>query len=84
MSILTAFFIYLLVWWTMLFTVLPMGVKTHQEKGKGFDAGAPSNPDLKKKLLLNTLISAVIVGIIQVLVVTGVIDWRDYFEGAWK
>lgn len=80
----TAFFIYLLIWWTMLFTVLPIGVTRHQEEGKGFDAGAPAKPDLKKKLILNTILSAVILGIIQLLVVTGVLDWHGMFEDAWK
>ena len=84
MSLVTGFFIYLLIWWTMLFTVLPLGVKRHQEDGKGFDAGAPEKADMKKKLILNTALSAVILAVIQVLVVTGIIDWHGMFEGALK
>ena len=84
MSILNAFFIYFLIWWTMLFTVLPLGVKRHQEEGRGFDAGAPEKPNLGKKLLLNTVLSGVILAIIQVLVMTGVINWHGLFENAWK
>ena len=41
MSVITAFFIYLLIWWVMLFTVLPLGVERHTDEGRGFDAGAP-------------------------------------------
>lgn len=84
MSIATAIFIYFLIWWVMIFTVLPLGVTRHQETGKGFDAGAPARPDLKKKIIINTILSAVILGVIQALVVTGVIDWRAFFENAWK
>jgi predicted secreted protein len=84
MSILTAIFIYFLIWWVMLFTVLPLGIARNQEDGKGFDAGAPARPDLKKKLLLNTVISAAILGIIQLLIVTGVLNWHELFEDAWK
>lgn len=84
MTPLTAFFIYFLVWWLTLFTVLPIGVKRHDEHGKGFDAGAPAIPNLGKKLILNTLISAVILGIMQLLVMTGVVNWHDFFENAWK
>jgi len=80
----TALFIYFLIWWLTIFTVLPLGVKRHEEPGKGFDAGAPAVPNLGKKLILNTIISAVILGIIELLVVTGVIDWHGYFENAWK
>ena len=37
MTIATSFFIYFLIWWVMLFTVLPLGVRRHQEPGKGFE-----------------------------------------------
>ncbi|MCE9507373.1 MAG: DUF1467 family protein [Alphaproteobacteria bacterium] len=84
MSVLTAVFIYFLIWWVMLFTVLPLGVTRNQEDGKGFDAGAPAKADLKKKLILNTVISAAILGVIQLLVVTGVLNWHELFEEAWK
>lgn len=84
MSVLTAIFIYFLIWWVMLFTVLPLGVTRNQEDGKGFDAGAPARPDLKKKLLINTLLSAAVLGVIQLLIVTGVLNWHELFEEAWK
>ena len=84
MTPMTAFFIYFLIWWLTLFTVLPLGVKRHEEAGKGFDAGAPEKPQLGKKLILNTIISAVILGIMELLVVTGVVDWHALFENAWK
>ena len=84
MSIPTAFFIYLLIWVVMLFTVLPLGVKRHQEGGRGYDAGAPAKPDMRKKLIINTLVSAVILGVIQLLIVTGMIDWHATFRDAWK
>ena len=84
MTPMTAFFIYFLIWWLTLFTVLPLGVKRHEEDGKGFDAGAPEKPNLGKKLILNTIISAAILGIMELLVVTGVVDWHALFENAWK
>ena len=82
MSILNAFFIFLLVWWTMIFTVLPLGVERHEEAGKGFDAGAPKHPDLKKKVIINTVISLTVVAVIWVLVDTGVITWGSWFREA--
>lgn len=84
MTFFTAFFIYLLIWWLMLFTVLPWGVRRHREEGRGFDAGAPADPQLKKKLIINTLVSALVLGVIQVLVVTGVLDWHALFRNAFK
>jgi predicted secreted protein len=84
MTLFNAFFIYFLIWWLTLFTVLPLGVKRHEDHGKGFDEGAPEKPQLGKKLILNTVISGLILGIIEVLVKTGVIDWHGLFENAWK
>lgn len=79
MSILTAMFIYLLVWWVVIFTILPLGVERHEDTGKGYDAGAPKFANLKKKLQLTTLISAVIVAAMWVLVELGVIRWTEWF-----
>lgn len=81
MSFVTALFVYFLIWWVMLFTVLPLGVERHAEEGKGFDAGAPKVANLKKKIILNSILSAVILGIIQLLVVYGVIDMSRIYKG---
>lgn len=82
MDLMTAGFIYLLIWWVVLFAVLPLGVERHTDTGKGHDAGAPVKPDLKKKLILNTVISFVILAVIWVLVETGIIDWGGWFREA--
>jgi predicted secreted protein len=85
MDIMTALFIYLLIWWLTLFTVLPLGVKRHEEQGKGFDAGAPAQANLAKKLVLNSIIAAIILAIIQGLIMMGVINWHAWFEETgWK
>jgi predicted secreted protein len=80
MSLLYASFIYLLIWWVMLFTILPMGVERHDEPGKGFDPGAPKFANLKKKLILNTVVSAVILAVIWLLVELDIIRWREWFD----
>lgn len=82
MSLVTVAFIYLLVWWIMLFTVLPLGVQRNTDDGKGHDTGAPANPDLKKKLLINTVLSAVIMLTIYILVEIDIIRWSEWFRGA--
>lgn len=80
MTPLYAFFIYLLIWWVVLFTVLPIGVERHGEDGKGFDAGAPRAPELKKKLVLTTVISGIILAVLHLLVEINVIRWREWFD----
>jgi predicted secreted protein len=76
-----AFFIYLLIWWTLLFAVLPLGVERQAEEGRGFDSGAPRDPKLKQKLLINTVLSAAVLAVIWVLVDAGIIRWGEWFNG---
>lgn len=82
MDLLTSAFIYLLIWWVLLFTVLPLGVEKHAEEGRGHDAGAPVKADLKKKLIINSVLSAVLLAVIWLLVKFGVIEWGAWFRGA--
>lgn len=65
MTIFTGIAIYLIIWWTVLFAVLPLGGKTYISEGieppvKGMDPGAPIEPRLKYKFVLTTLIAAVV------------------------
>ena len=60
--------IYLTIWWTVLFAVLPLGVISHAEAGidlgDGGDPGAPVDPKLKKKFITTTWISTVLFAIL--------------------
>ena len=55
---------YLIVWWVVLFSVLPVGVVSLAEAGiktpGGGDPGAPVNPQLKRKFITTTWISALL------------------------
>jgi predicted secreted protein len=65
MSISTGLAIYFIIWWVVLFTVLPWGIRSQQESGTvvdGSDPGAPAIPSLGTKLLWTTLVSTVIFG----------------------
>jgi predicted secreted protein len=55
--------IYFLIWWTVLFAVLPWGITSQHEAGQfvpGTDPGAPTVTGFRAKLLWTTFISAVI------------------------
>ena len=63
MSLPTSIAIYFLIWWTVLFAVLPWGVHSQEESGtvtRGTDPGAPSLPRLKRKLVWTTLVAGVV------------------------
>ena len=60
----TAFAVYLTLWWTVLFGVLPLRPGTHAEAGidlkDGGDPGAPVNPHLRWKFFTTTWVAAVL------------------------
>ena len=56
----TGIMVYLVIWWTVLFAVLPLGVKRVANPGRGQDRGAPERPDLKRKVIITSLVSAVL------------------------
>jgi len=72
--------IYFIFWWTVLFAVLPWGVRSQDESGDvapGTDPGAPSVPALGRKLLWTTLISAVLFGAFYAVYVTRLVTIED-------
>jgi len=59
----TAVAVFFLIWWVVLFAVLPWGVRSQHEGDEvvpGTDPGAPVLPNLKWKLLWTTVVAAVI------------------------
>jgi predicted secreted protein len=63
MSLATSLAIYFIIWWMVLFAVLPWGVRSQHEGGAitpGTDPGAPTIPALRSKLIWTTIIAAVI------------------------
>jgi|HubBroStandDraft_5_1064220.scaffolds.fasta_scaffold72084_2 predicted secreted protein len=63
MPVTTGIAIFFLIWWIMLFVVLPWGIHRQDEAGEitpGTDPGAPAIPNLKWKLVWTTLVSVVV------------------------
>lgn len=64
MSIISLVAIYFVVWWIVLFAVLPFGVRTQEEEGDivlGSSHSAPVKPLLLRKALATTIVAAIIV-----------------------
>ena len=85
MSLATAIAIYFIIWWTVLFAILPLGVTTYAEAGievkDGGDPGAPVDPKLKRKFLTTTWVSALVL-----LVILGAIHFHliDLAKLPWR
>jgi len=62
----SAIAIYFIIWWLVLFAVLPWGVRSQHETGEaitpGSDPGAPVVPHLKRKLIATTIVAAICFG----------------------
>ena len=77
MGIFSGIVVYIMVFWTVLFTVLPWGNRAPEEYGQGHAGSAPTNPRLKKKFLITAGISAIIWLIIYLMIAYSVFDLFD-------
>ena len=71
MNIATSVIVFIMVWWIVLFAVLPWGVERVSCPEKGHDAGAPKHSAIRKKMLATTLIAFVITAVYIFLVTHG-------------
>ena len=66
-SVATAIAIYFIIWWVVLFAVLPWGIHSQQESGEvapGTDPGAPAAHVIWRKLFWTTVTAAVVFGVL--------------------
>jgi predicted secreted protein len=61
--------IYIIIWWIVFFTILPIDVNRQKSiKIEGEDTGSPENPKMLKKFIYCTGITTVIFMIIYLLI----------------
>lgn len=77
MTITTGIIAFILIWWLVIFTVLPMGVERDPDPQLGNMTGAPKEHQMKKKVIVTTLIAAVIWGVLYGLIQLNIIDFYD-------
>lgn len=64
MTIFNALVVYFVIWWISLFLFLPIDISKQKNVKDGNDPGAPDKPGLKKKFILNSIFSLIILIII--------------------
>ena len=76
--------VYVLIWWIIFFSVLPVGIQSNKEKFRekieGVDPGAPINPNIVKKFLITTLMTSIIFIVIYYLVEFDLLNLRKYLQ----
>ncbi len=84
MGITGSIIVYVMIWWIIFFSVLPIGIQSNKEvfkeKIEGIDPGAPKNPNIIKKFLMTTLITTLIFGLIYYLVDIEFLNLRKFLQ----
>ena len=84
MGVTGSIIVYVLIWWIIFFSMLPVGIQSNKEKFKekieGVDPGAPINPKIGKKFLITTLITSIIFIVIYYLVEFNLLNLREYLQ----
>ena len=84
MGITGSIIVYVLIWWIIFFSVLPVGIQSNkekfQEKIDGVDPGAPNNPKIARKFLITTIITSIIFIVIYYLVKLDLLNLREYLQ----
>ena len=77
MSLAFAVAIYVVIWWIVLFAMLPIGVRTSEEAGENASPGtaesAPHLPNLLPKMVATTVVSSIAFAALYAIIVYHVI-----------
>lgn len=63
LTVVGAFGMYFVVWWTLLFAILPIRVQSQAELGTvvaGTDPGAPAVPALRERAIWTSIVAALV------------------------
>ena len=75
MTIASAIAIYFIIWWLVLFMVLPFGIRNAHEAGEtveeGNEPGAPTNPRLVQKAVITTIFATAVFSVFYLAVTRG-------------
>ena len=84
MGITGSIIVYVMIWWVVFFSILPIGIQSNKEIFKdsleGSDPGAPKNPKIGKKFLITTIITSIIFIVIYYLVKFNILNLREYLQ----
>ena len=78
MDIVSGIVVYILLWWWVLFMVLPFGAKAPERVGEGHATSAPAKPRMALKIIITTGLSAVLFMIFYIIIASGIFSFRDF------
>jgi predicted secreted protein len=78
MSLASALAIYFIIWWLVLFLVLPFGIRNAHESGEaveeGNEPGAPVNPRLVRKAVITTILATAVFAVFYLVQTRGLLS----------
>lgn len=77
MSVFSGIVLFAVIWFLVLFIVLPLRLQTQGEAGEvvaGTHSSAPANPQMRKRALITTAVSIVIWAIIATIIFAEIIS----------
>lgn len=77
MSLFTGIMVYVIVWWLVLFTVLPFGNRAPEAAEPGHAESAPERPRMWIKAGVTTAMASLIWGMIYWVIEADLISFRD-------
>ena len=84
MGITGSIIVFVIIWWIIFFSVLPIGIQSNKEKFRerieGIDPGAPKNPKIAKKFIITTIITSIIFIVIYYLVKIDFLNLRELLQ----
>ena len=69
--------VFVIIWWVVIFAVLPWGVRVPDQVEPGHAPSAPAKPMLLRKFLITTVITSVIWLGVYYVIDNGLIDFRE-------
>lgn len=72
----TGILVYVMVWWLVLFTVLPWGVKRDEAPEPGMEPAAPVKPMMWRKAAITTVLAGLVWGVIYLGIEQGWVQFR--------
>ncbi len=76
----SALVVWLIIWWLVLFIILPVGIRGQAEENdvvEGSEPGAPHTLDIKRKFIQTTIVASVLWVIACGVILSGLVSWDD-------
>jgi predicted secreted protein len=81
MTIVNGIVLYVIIWWVVIFAVLPWGIRPADSGDPSAEFGAPKNPVIWKRALWTSLVAAVIWLILFWIIEANLFSFRAWVSG---